>query len=314
VPTVPNTPATVTARTAGAWASVLLVAWGVGVCVAWDAPTSDAAWAAQLAQHKVASLADHERPAIVLVGGSGTHFGLVCDPIRERLGMSCFNMGIHAGLGAATTLALADSLVRSGDRVVVRLEYRVLADPDGEGDLAESFRLLRGMRWWDGVDVERDLHRVVREGSPGLRALMRGLAHRFGVVTTDAYATGIDPNGEPLALPSGRADVAEALPLDPSASSLRLLDAYVRRWRSRGVAVVLALPWIYVRAPSDHAVSHARRIVDALSALAPVVHDERFNVDDDPKDFADSAYHLSDTGRARASAALAEEVGNVWAR
>src|SRR5215470_7397874 len=55
---------------------------------------------------------------IIFAGGSGTLFGVRARDIQAGTGVTAFNMGLHAGLGAFDPLQRALRLARKGDVVV----------------------------------------------------------------------------------------------------------------------------------------------------------------------------------------------------
>jgi hypothetical protein len=68
-------------------------------------------------------------PRIILVGGSNVSFGIDAALMQKSLGIPVINDGLHAGLGVAPLRELQD-YVRSGDTVIISLEYNMFTDPD----------------------------------------------------------------------------------------------------------------------------------------------------------------------------------------
>ncbi|WNZ43980.1 hypothetical protein Q2T42_19290 [Leptolyngbya boryana CZ1] len=62
-------------------------------------------------------------PRLILVGGSSVAFGINSPDLQARLPYQVINMGIHAGLGAEFMLNEVKSSVKSGDVIVISLEY-----------------------------------------------------------------------------------------------------------------------------------------------------------------------------------------------
>lgn len=62
-------------------------------------------------------------PRLILVGGSSVAFGIDSPNLQAQLPYQVINMGIHAGLGAEFMLNEVKSNVKSGDIVVISLEY-----------------------------------------------------------------------------------------------------------------------------------------------------------------------------------------------
>lgn len=72
---------------------------------------------------KHALLKQQKKPRIIFVGGSNVAFGINSQFIAEKLKYRPVNMGLHAALGLEYTLNEVEDELRSGDVVVVSLEY-----------------------------------------------------------------------------------------------------------------------------------------------------------------------------------------------
>jgi hypothetical protein len=87
-------------------------------------PSADLRWVRVLYQIK---LRDAEARAPVptdfLVGGSSVHFGYDAKYVEKADGRQTFNLGSHASLGPEFHLYQAAKLVKSGDRIILVIEY-----------------------------------------------------------------------------------------------------------------------------------------------------------------------------------------------
>ena len=95
-------------------------------------------------------------PKIVLVGGSNLPFGIKSEMIEKSMGMPVVDMGLHAGLGMNFILSDVEEDIRTGDIVVVSLEYHHYLSKkmyNGEDVLAALL-----------FDVNRDCLRYVKLG------------------------------------------------------------------------------------------------------------------------------------------------------
>jgi hypothetical protein len=63
------------------------------------------------------------QPRLILIGGSSVAFGINSPYLKEKLGYQPVNMGIQAGLGGEFMLNEVKPSLRSGDVVVISLEY-----------------------------------------------------------------------------------------------------------------------------------------------------------------------------------------------
>ncbi|MFZ4682369.1 MAG: hypothetical protein ACOYMS_07695, partial [Terrimicrobiaceae bacterium] len=73
--------------------------------------------------YKDAIARETSSPRIILVGGSNVLYGLSARQISEALGVNAINYGTHAGLTLDYLLYKAKTIARSGDLVVLALEY-----------------------------------------------------------------------------------------------------------------------------------------------------------------------------------------------
>jgi hypothetical protein len=62
---------------------------------------------------------------LIFAGGSSTLFGIRTSDIQSRLDIPCANFGIHAGLDIDYLLFETKNLLKSGDTVILTLEYPV---------------------------------------------------------------------------------------------------------------------------------------------------------------------------------------------
>ena len=105
---------------------------------------------------------------LILVGGSSAAFGFWSDRIEAALGRPVQNMGLAAGLGAEYLLAEAAAGARTGDVVVLSLEY----DHFARGPNADA---------WRGVGFDPEILRQVLSFRPAGVACL-GMIHARRVV------------------------------------------------------------------------------------------------------------------------------------
>src|SRR4051794_11320917 len=160
-----------------AWTATLLLAavafplFTLGFVSRWD--DSQLRWVNRLYARKTIVAARRQdagrtgagRPRLVLVGGSGTLYGIDAELIERKTGVPTVNFGTHAGLGLRYLLTRARRELRPGDRVLLAPEYELLAD-DGGGHfepMARGFVLTFDKRYLaetDPADAVRILYTV----------------------------------------------------------------------------------------------------------------------------------------------------------
>jgi hypothetical protein len=93
------------------------------ICRDLGVPNPQSRWIRHLIVKK-SELASHIKgPKLLLVGGSGTLFGLSARTIQEQTGFPTVNFGTHAGLGSKYILHIAEETAKPGDIVLLIMEY-----------------------------------------------------------------------------------------------------------------------------------------------------------------------------------------------
>jgi hypothetical protein len=118
--------------------------------------TNSGSWADDIIKRKVALAAATPGPRLLLIGGSGTTFGLKAGLIEKETGVHTLNMGTHAGLGLDLIIHWAETEARPGDTVLIVPEYElyVAKSPEEAHDdyiLAHDPGYFREMSLWDKI-------------------------------------------------------------------------------------------------------------------------------------------------------------------
>jgi len=85
--------------------------------------TQDNAYLCRYIEEKQRLAEKIQSPKLLIVGGSNAYVGLSASLIEQRLAIPSFNFGIHAALGPAFLFHLAKPTLKSGDTVLLVLEY-----------------------------------------------------------------------------------------------------------------------------------------------------------------------------------------------
>ena len=93
------------------------------------APTESSRWCYEINTRKQQLAEAISRPKLLLVGGSSTLFGLSARQIQEHTGYPTVNLGTHAGLGSPYILALAQTIAKPGDTILLGFEYELYDYP-----------------------------------------------------------------------------------------------------------------------------------------------------------------------------------------
>jgi hypothetical protein len=79
-------------------------------------------WIRDLYAKKEAAAARISEPKIVIIGGSGTHYGYTGEAITRATGIPTINLGVHAGLNGEYVLERAKKSLKAGDWAILALE------------------------------------------------------------------------------------------------------------------------------------------------------------------------------------------------
>lgn len=88
-------------------------------------PSDLSTWISEINQKKRMLAAQAGSPKLLLVGGSGTLFGISAQEIQSQTGYPTINLGSHAALGTSYILHEAERSARPGDTVLLVLEYQL---------------------------------------------------------------------------------------------------------------------------------------------------------------------------------------------
>jgi hypothetical protein len=86
-------------------------------------PTESSRWCFEIYGKKRLAAEEITSPKLLLVGGSGTLFGLNARQIQNKTGFPTINFGTHAALSTDYILHQARQVARPGDTVLLCLEY-----------------------------------------------------------------------------------------------------------------------------------------------------------------------------------------------
>jgi hypothetical protein len=85
-------------------------------------PSVQAAWTEGLYERKIAAANNLPAGRVVIIGGSGAHYGYSGEEVMRLTGLPAVNLGTHAGLGLPYLLYRAERLLRPGDFAVLAIE------------------------------------------------------------------------------------------------------------------------------------------------------------------------------------------------
>jgi hypothetical protein len=291
----------------------ILMTWAIGLYVNQQFPTPDSQWLKWLYEQKRSRFrATQDRPRLIILGGSGTFFGIDSELLEQQLARPVVNAGVHAGLGLNATLNLFMQEVKAGDQVVVIPEYGMLGSQNGVGELSALLGSAIGHPTLGARTPTQVIEEGFAAGRPGLKSIAYTL-NQVGGMTQDkkGYAQLMNRYGDAQEIPQGQFKEAPAWRADrkqSSVHSIQQLHQFRQQLAARGAQLTIALPWLLAK-PEPETDAMLRSHLQVLQEIAPVVtNPETLNAQSDVSLFSDTAYHLSVKGRKLRSQELADQL------
>ena len=296
----------------------LALAFGLYTALFWlqlGAPTLSSRWTYELFERKMRIAAGLKRPALFLLGGSATLFGLNAAQIERDTGLPTVNFGTHAALWPDYIFKQVRPALRAGDTVVLAPEYELYFwNRPRATALAEDVLLdylvardpayLAGLPWRDRFTVFMCM--PLTRLKYGVRSRLFGLPARPPEPVYDARW--LEGHGDQTHHAGGSDQRKPAVVRRVDATVLRPLPADTRGWEeirkfcawaaAHGVRVIAAYPPLARRPEYSPAVTGglARWIQDGYAKLGvPMLGkpEDAMYADDQ---FFDSCYHLTEEG------------------
>ncbi|MBE9125803.1 MULTISPECIES: hypothetical protein [unclassified Coleofasciculus] len=248
---------------------------------------------------------------VLILGGSGTHFGVNAQQIEQELGIPVFNMGVHGSLGINIILDSISGQIHRGDFIVVIPEYAILEDEDGIDRMASPFGIAIGRPGLGGVPYEELAEDLLNAGNPGLKYVTKSSLDFIRQIKNPRYYSDrLNANGDPVDLKRRIVEPA-VLNIHLSAYACLRLKKFRDQLDRSEATLILALPWVYTNI-DENTLVNAKKITEKLLEISPVIYDKKsFNLKNDSTLFGDTVYHLNDKGIKIRSLELAQQLKQV---
>jgi hypothetical protein len=252
------------------------------------------------AKDKYILLQTTKSPRVILIGGSNVAFSVDSQKIEEHFGVPVTNMGLHANLGLKFMLSEVQQSLTNGDIVIISPEYNESLDGSAEflaGAIKYCPECISAVSFPSGLLnvakgsfqlVESDIVWTlgsVRWGEDKNRVYDRRNFNQWG----DFIGHLDQPNKTKLADHFGR--------LDPSNSSIQLLNSFYRSCRAMDAQVFFIFPGI----PSNDYFAHEK---DFIAINKKFRKELDITILGTPQDFIfpdeyfyDTVYHMNAVGR-----------------
>jgi hypothetical protein len=245
--------------------------------------------------------AEHQSK-VVIFGGSSCMFSIISEQILQETGIAVVNYGTGAGLSVKVPALRAFEVANAGDTLLIAIEPRQLTERLEITSLAAQFSIAMHRSDW----VSQPSF-----GLAGQSLLSTALALRPGGYHT-LTLTGKVLQKRPLyrydvadASPSGWMRTNIRFPIDGppphgpelSSDAERFLADLRAGCEAKRVRIAYTLPWGYTPplALDEFRRKNARFLLK-IQRFVPVLKDEQLGADSRLEHFADTSWHLTETG------------------
>jgi len=276
-------------------------------------PTKSSRWCYEINQKKRAMANAVSGPKLLLVGGSGTLFGINAKAIQSATGLPTVNLGTHAALGIPFILQWTKELAKPGDTVLLTFEYELYREDEldlshGDEELVD-YVIARDPKYFAQLPFADEWKIFMLTSNKRLKKGFKNLGRAEGpeVVANDIYYSGfLDECGDQThnTISNRRPNAVEKLSSTTSvlafgfSEKLRAFDAIEAfcRWaQEKKIYVLATYPNLAARPDyyRPEAKAAAREIRDNFTRLnVPVLADYTDSIL--PADmFYDTLYHLT---------------------
>ena len=299
-----------TSRTLLGWIATAALAWGAGsLYTAYGG--SSTTWLRSMYERKMTLAQAIASPKLIVTGGSGAHYTIDSDVLEAALDRPVINLGIDGQVGLNLILPSVLPQVRAGDTVVLIPEYLLLEQEAGLGERSGPFAIATGHPFVGHIPPQQLAQDAMLFGVPSLRALVKSSLDLATLKrVTGYYDDPLTEHGDPT-LDKERIGEWWLLRIKRPAMPypLERIAQFREDVEAQGGTLLLALPWVYADANDPETRANIQATAKALSEIAPVVYDfSTLNIQSDPDLFTDTHYHLTASGRALRSQALAQQI------
>jgi hypothetical protein len=298
----------------------LIAAYALSAVLTITVNPETAFWAEAVARREAAVSEIREKSpdqAITFfAGGSSCAFSIAPKIIEETTGRPAINLGLPAAAGARYILHQALRVAEPGDLIVVCLEPDTLTFPAQESSPSKTGFALEAMRGnltdsaggstFGEIPGISDYLTLSRPGAGYLITLagrsISGKGYRYktqdigyrGILRTDVRDSDLRGMGD--------LDVTALHP-----EGRLLLETFAAAAKQKGVRLAYSMPWYFTDTASlAHNRANKQKVLADIAAIMPVIEDGFSGAMDGIENFADSGLHLSDSGTAARSRALAD--------
>ena len=275
----------------------------------------EVSWLVQRYKDKLQLLEQVKGPRrILLVGGSGTYFGVNAQQIQQNLGIPVLNLGLDGNVGLDVLLETFLDNFRPGDIVTLIPEYPLIKSEDGIGGRAGKFGIAIGRPGLGKLSAQQIAQDYMLMGVPTLRGLTKSTMDILQRGKLKGYfSSDLNANGDTTE-PGKHTIKCITYKVHPTSQhAIERISKFREELQAKGVTLVMELPWVY-GSTDDETVRNVKDTVATLSKIAPVLYDKKsLNLKTDCNMFSDTQFHLIPEAKKNRSLELAQQLRSVIA-
>lgn len=286
-------------------------------------PTPPSHWSSEAFRKKLEAATNRVAPALVLIGGSSTHFGISARRLQEKTGLPSFNLGIHAGLGLDYILRKSKSVLRPHDIALLAVEYELYLTPAIlQDEVFTDYILARDPAYFRSLPLTSQLEIGLRTS---LNRLRRGVKYRFKspkkpapdrIYSTELINNHGDQTGHTAELQiEDKRKITNfvssfAFTIDNNAPGFRFLSDFILWAKSNNINVAATFPALYKK--EEYSNPSARENSQILAAFYARAGVPLFGSPEELmfplENFLDTPYHLHEAAALRRTDTLAAQI------
>lgn len=296
-----------------AWILTVLVAWSVGYSLNSMALDSDLNWTFSVYKKKLEIIRQSKGlKRLIIIGGSGTHYGIDALQMERELRVPVINAGLHGGLGLNTILECFRGEFYEGDTILLIPEFGIISDR-GTGWLSASFGVAVGRPGMGGYGLQQTVEEFFKGGTLNISSFLKSGARLFFGKRGRASDL-IDERGSPVFFLPGQA-TPWTIDYKVSDYAVMRITEFQRQTKRVGANFLIGLPWVLIDKDDQKAPEVVKNIIVDLTKVAPVLYNEKsLNLYQDRTLFSDTGLHMNQKGRLKRSLELANQIKQEWAK
>lgn len=279
--------------------------------------TESSRWISECYQIKTAYASSLDKPKLVIASGSNGLFGFNSPLLEKELGMPVVNFATHAGLGLDYILYKTKTVLKSGDTVLLPLEFEMYFNNSIDyDDVLTDYVLSRDLEYLKQLSLYRQVRFLL---SVPPERLAHGLRVRFKEeprILAGYQAATLNHNGDESKYNPSLADVSKAsqeeppplINVQPPSDALEDLRNFINWCKQKHIKVIAAYPALMYN--QDYEGNNAK---NTFAMIKEFYKKEDVPILGEPQDFFyeekmiyDSCYHLNRGGATVRSKKISE--------